>query len=153
MKLPPARDVRALYLLWISLLVGCGNPVMTLPGGALDGVPTAVPSDWSSVADVKTIQVEFRPADPYSHNIWCVGLERDLYIATSAKGTRWTPFVAQDPRVRARVGTALYDLLAVGVTDAPERARVAEAYAFKYDLKGDDNWVNGALIYRLDRRD
>ena len=100
-----------------------------------------MPSDWSSVADVKTIQVEFRPQDPYSHNIWCVGLERDLYIATSANGTRWTPFVAQDPRVRARVGTALYELLAVNVTDAAERTRVADAYGLKYDLVGDDNWV------------
>ena len=153
MKLQRAKNVRVLCLAWFALLVGCGNPFVTLPGGALDGVATPAPADWSNVADVKTIQVEFRPADPYSHNIWGAGIGRDLYVATSAKGTRWTPFVAQDPRVRARVGTALYDLLAVNVTDAAERARVAEAYGRKYDLEGDDNWVHGALIFRLDRRE
>ena len=147
------RAVRVLCLYVLVLVAGCGDPLMTLPGGALSGVATAVPPDWSSVTDVKTIQVEFRPQNPYSHNIWCVGLGRDLYIATSGKGTRWTPFVATDPRVRARVGTALYDLLAVNVSDATERTRVADAYGAKYDLVGDDNWVNGALIFRLDRRD
>ena len=152
MRAQRAIDLRVLSLFVLALLAGCGDPMMTLPGGALSGVATAVPPDWSSVADVKTIQVEFRPQDPYSHNIWCVGLGPDLYIATSAKGTRWTPFVATDPRVRARVGTALYDLLAVAVNDAAERTRVADAYGVKYDLVGNDNWVTGALIFRLDRR-
>ncbi len=146
-------DRRMPYLLLAALLSACGDPIVTLPGGALDGVATPVPADWSNVANVETIQVEFRPADPYSHNIWAVGLDRDLYIATGADGTRWTPFIATDPRVRARVGTALYDLLAVNVDDATERARVAAAYGSKYDLEGDDNWVNAGLIYRLDRRD
>ena len=145
--------MRLVSVLMLTLLVGCGNPIMILPGGALSGTPTAAPADWSSAADVKTIQVEFRPADPYSHNIWGVGLGPDLYIATSAKGTRWTPFVAEDPNVRVRVvGDALYELKAVPVSDAAERARVADAYSLKYDIKADDNWVTGALVYRLDRR-
>lgn len=145
--------MRVLFVLLLTTLVSCGDPVMILPGGALKGTPTPAPADWSNVADVKTIQVEFRPSDPYSHNIWGVGLGHDLYIATSAKGTRWTPFVAADARVRVRVGDALYNLTAVPVTDAAERARVADAYSLKYDIKADDNWVTGALIYRLDRRD
>ena len=144
--------MRVCFVLLLTLLTACGDPVMILPGGALKGEPTAVPADWSAVAGVKTIQVEVRPSDPYSHNIWCVGLDHDLYIATSAKGTRWTPFVAADPNVRARVGTALYDLTAAPVTDAAERARVAAAYEHKYELDPKDNWVTGALIYRLDRR-
>jgi len=145
--------MRVLFVFLLTVLVGCGDPVMILPGGALKGVETPVPADWSSVADVKTIQVEFRPSDPYSHNIWGVGLGTDLYIATSAKGTRWTPFVAQDPHVRVRIGDSLYDLTAVPVTDAAERTRVADAYSLKYNIKADDNWVTGALIFRLDRRE
>jgi len=144
--------MRVLFVLLLPLLAACGDPLLTLPGGALKGDPTAVPADWSALAAVKTIQVEFRPTDPYSHNIWCAGLDRDLYIATSAKGTRWTPFVATDPNVRVRVGTALYDLTAVPVTDAAERLRVADAYQHKYELDPKDNWVTGALIFRLDRR-
>jgi hypothetical protein len=144
--------MRILALFLLTLLTACGDPLLILPGGALSGEPTAVPADWSAVAAVETIQVEFRPQDPYSHNIWGVGLDRDLYIATGADGTRWTPFIAADPDVRVRVGTALYDLTAVAVTDAAERVRVADAYLKKYDLDADDNWVTGALIYRLDRR-
>jgi hypothetical protein len=145
--------MRVVFVLLLTMLVSCGDPVMILPGGALKGTPTPAPADWSSVADVKTIQVEFRPSDPYSHNIWGVGLGHDLYIATSAKGTRWTPFLAEDPKVRVRIGDALYDLTATPVTDAAERTRVADAYSLKYDIKADDNWVTGALIFRLDRRE
>jgi len=144
--------MRVAFVLSLVLLVGCGDPVMILPGGKLSGVPTPVPADWSSVDGVKTIQVEFRLQDPYSHNIWGVGIGPDLYIATGAKGTRWTPMVAADPNVIVRVGSALYDLKAVAVTDAAERARVAAAYAKKYEVKVDDNWVAQGMIFRLDRR-
>lgn len=144
--------MRVLLIGFLALVASCGDPVMILPGGALKGTETSTPADWSSVAGVKTIQVEFRPKDPYSHNIWAVGIGPDLYIATGAKGTRWTPFIAEDPNVRARVGTELFDLVAVPVTDEAERARVAAAYTKKYDVKADDNWVAAGLIYRLDRR-
>jgi len=100
-------------------------------------------ADWSALESIDTIQVEFRPSDPYSHNIWAVGLGADLYIATSADGTRWTPFIEQDPGVRARVGRSLYDLKAVKLTDAEERAEVAAAYQKKYEIDADDNWVEG----------
>ena len=143
------RNVAMLAVL--AVLAACGEPVLTLPGGALGGTVVAPPADWSNVADVKTIQVEFRPSDPYSHNIWGVGLDRDLYIATSGDGTRWTPFVAADPHVRARVADQLYELIAVPVTDPDERARVAAAYVTKYDVDADDNWVAEGLIFRLDR--
>jgi hypothetical protein len=138
-------------LLLLLVLTACGDPLLTLPGGALSGAVTTPPADWSNVADVKTIQVEFRPSDPYSHNIWGVGIDRDLYIATSGSGTRWTPFVTADPHVRARIGESIYELTAVPVTDADERARVAAAYVAKYDVDPDDNWVAQGMIFRLDR--
>jgi hypothetical protein len=144
--------MRVLLIGVLALVASCGDPIMILPGGALTGTTVTAPADWSSVAGVKTIQVDFRPKDPYSHNIWGVGIGPDLYIATGAKGTRWTPFIAEDPNVRVRVGTDLFDLKAVPVTDEAERARVAEAYIKKYDVKADDNWVAAGLIYRLDRR-
>ncbi len=144
--------MRVLLVALLTLVAACGDPIMILPGGALKGTATAAPADWSSVAGEKTIQVEFRPKDPYSHNIWGVGIGPDLYIATGAKGTRWTPFIAEDPDVRVRVGTELFDLKAVPVADEAERARVAEAYTKKYDVKADDNWVATGQIFRLDRR-
>ena len=142
----------AVSLLIALLLAGCSEPISMLAGGALKGVATPVPADWSTLANVKVIQVEFRPSDPYSHNIWNAGIGHDLYIATRGTRSRWIAFIAADPRVRARVGTALYDLTAAPVTDAEERARVASAYASKYEIKADDNWVNTGSIFRLDRR-
>jgi hypothetical protein len=143
--------MRQTLLVLLLALGGCGDPIFTLPGGALSGTVTAPPADWSNVADVKTIQVEFRPSEPYSHNVWGVGIDRDLYIATSGSGTRWTPLVAADPHVRARVGESLYELVAAPVTDPAERARVAAAYVAKYDVDPDDNWVAEGMIFRLDR--
>lgn len=142
--------MRLIPVLLLMLVAGCGDPIVMLPGGALKGAPTAAPADWSALANIKTIQVEFRPDDPYSHNIWGVGIGSDLYIATGADGTRWTPFVATDPRVKVRVGTALYDLIAVPVTDAAERARVSQAYVQKYELKPEDQ-KGDELVFRLDR--
>lgn len=142
--------MRLIPVILLMLVAGCGDPIVMLPGGALKGEPTAAPADWSALANIKTIQVEFRPDDPYSHNIWGVGIGSDLYIATGADGTRWTPFVATDPRVKVRVGTALYDLIAVPVTDAAERARVSQAYVQKYDLKPEDE-KGDELVFRLDR--
>jgi hypothetical protein len=142
--------MRLIPVILLMLVAGCGDPIVMLPGGALKGEPTAAPADWSALANIKTIQVEFRPDDPYSHNIWGVGIGSDLYIATGADGTRWTPFVATDPRVKVRVGTALYDLIAVPVTDAAERARVSQAYVQKYELKPEDQ-KGDELVFRLDR--
>src|SRR3954453_13455529 len=125
-SLPVAGALRVVASAFVlTLLVACGNPIMILPGGALSGTATPPPADWSAAAGVKTIQVEFRPSDPYSHNIWGVGIGPDLYIATSAKGPRWTPFVAADPNVKVRIGDALYELKATPVTDSAERGRVA----------------------------
>jgi len=144
--------MRTFLVLTTLLFASCGDPFAILPGGALSGETMPVPEDWSALESIETIQVEFRPDDPYSHNIWGVGIGPDLYIATSADGTRWTPMVDADPRVRARVGTSLYDLRATKVTDADERARVAATYQKKYEIDPNDNWVESALIYRLDRR-
>lgn len=136
----------------VLALAGCGDPINMLPGGKLDGTVAPAPEDWTTLAAADTIQVEFRPSDPYSHNIWGVGLGHDLYIATGADGTRWTPFIAEDPRVRARLGGTVYELQAVAVTDVAERGRVAAAYERKYEVDPADNWVKAGLIYRLDRR-
>ena len=142
----------AVSLLVLALLCGCGDPMMIIPGRQLSGPVAAAPDDWTQAASVATIQVEFRKDDPYSVNIWCAGLGRDLYIATNPKGTHWTPMLEKDPLVRARLGGTLYELTASAVTDAAERVKVADAYAAKYKLDAKDNWVAAAKIFRLDRR-
>lgn len=132
------------------LLVSCGEPISMIPGGELSGQVQAPPPDWSDIPE--TIQVETRPSNPYSINIWSVAIGHDLYISTGAGGTTWSEFIKSDSRVRTRVGTSLYKLNAVSVSDAAERSRVVSAYVARYDLDKDDNWVQAGLIFRLDRR-
>lgn len=145
----PARRVFA-GLLGALALSGCSEPFVTIPGGELSGQPAEPPARWAEVPD--TIQLETRPSDPYSINIWSVGIGPDLYIATGADGTHWSGFIAEDGRVRVRLAQDLHALRAVPVTDAAERRRVAQAYAAKYEVDAGEGWVAGGLLFRLDRR-
>ena len=133
-------------------LAACSEPFIVFAGGALSGEEEAPPEDWSELESEETFQLEARPEDPYSVNIWAVGIGRDVYIGTGPDGTRWSGYLEEDPRVRLRVGETLYPLLARRVTDRDERRQVAAAYAEKYELDRDENWVKDALVYRLDRR-
>jgi hypothetical protein len=132
----------------VFLLSGCGEPISMVPGGKLAGNIQPTPKEWRSVPEV--IQVEMRASDPYSINIWGVGIGSNLYIATGEDGTTWSEFIASDSSVRARVGSALYGLRAVLVEEPEERRKVTKAYVVKYDLDSDDNWVTKGMIFRLD---
>jgi hypothetical protein len=133
-----------------TLLVSCSEPRSMIPGGQLSGEVFSTPLTWVDVPE--TIQVETRPSDPYSINIWGVGIGQHLYIATSDSGTTWSDFINTDSDIRARIGFSLYELSATSITDPVERSRVAAAYVSKYELDKDDNWVDVGLIFRLDRR-
>ena len=139
-----------IYVTFIISLIGCSDPLSMIPGGGLSGQVQAAPGNWVNVPE--TIQVEWRSSDPYSINIWGVGIEKDLYIATGEDGTRWSEFVSSDPNTRVRLATSLYELKAITVTDSAERDRVEAAYVAKYDLDMEDNWVHAGLIFRMDRR-
>jgi hypothetical protein len=138
-----------IFVILIISIVGCGEPLLVIPGGQLSGQVQAAPSTWTNVAD--TIQVEWRSSDPYSINIWGVGIERDLYIATAEEGTTWSEFIQTDPNARVRLGSSLYELKAIPVTDSDEKDKVEAAYLAKYDLDRKENWVQTGLIFRLDR--
>jgi hypothetical protein len=135
----------------LVVLAGCSEPFIVFSGKALSGEPTEPPADWAAIDAVDTLQLETRPTDPYSVNLWAVGIGADVYVGTDADGTRWSGHVRQDPRVRLRVGEALYDLVAQPVLDPAERRRVADAYVAKYELDSDGDWINDALVFRLDR--
>lgn len=139
-------------VLALVCLAGCSEPFIVFSGGRLSGEEATPPEDWSALADEETFQVETRPNDPYSVNIWAVGIGRDVYIGTGPDGTRWSSYIDADPRVRLRVGTTVYPLLAHPVTDTAERRAVARRYADKYGMDQDENWLEDALVYRLDRR-
>lgn len=142
-----------LFMVWACsiLLAGCGEPLVGIPGGQLNGSEQTPPPRWKTVPD--TIQVEFRPdTDPYSINIWGAAIGPDLYIATKPEGTKWSAMLETNSKVRARLGTELYALQASPVTDAEERQRVFARYLEKYEMEMEADWIETAPIFRLDRR-
>ncbi len=134
------------------LLGGCSEPFIVFAGGELSGEVAEPPADWSDIRDEETFQLETRPEEPYSVNIWAVGIGEHVYIGTGPDGTNWSDYIREDPRVRLRVGETIYPLRAEPVTDRQERRQVAAAYAEKYGLDREENWLQNALVFRLDRR-
>ena len=132
----------------LLVVSGC-EPFSSIPGRELAGVVQDAPAQWSEVPE--TIQLETRPSDPYSINIWGVGLAEHLYVATASDESNWVPFIESDPSVRVRVDGDLYRLRASLVEDPDERARVAAAYDEKYEVDRNEGWVARAMIFRLDR--
>ena len=114
-----------------ALLAACSEPFSKFAGGELSGATASPPAHWSDVPDV--VQLEVRPAEPYSVNVWCVVVDDDLYIATSSEDSEWIGPIRSNGEVRVRMGETLYPLRAVELGDAPAlRARVRDAYIAKY---------------------
>jgi hypothetical protein len=123
-------------------------------------VQTAPVSDWSFVAAETTCQLETNPREPHSVNTWCVGLGDRLYVPTSMirgpkspRGRDWVKNVTADPALRIRIGDAIYERVAVRVTDAPEYDAAREALERKYELDpADRDPEREVWIFRLDPR-
>jgi hypothetical protein len=127
----------ALALLVLALAGGCsGGPFLVFPGGELSGdVVTEPVADWSFV-DSAFVDLETRPADPYSVELNYIVKDGQLYI-DPADGRTWFEHIKADPRVRVRFEGRVYPLEAVLV------GRPGELEGFDAD-----RW-----IYRLDPRD
>lgn len=144
---------RHVALVALLALTACA-PMGPLPGGELEGEVTPPPRTWNEADAQETVQVETRPADPYSINIWGVGIEADYYIA-SAKGgdSSWVEHITADPHVRLKIGPDIYRLEAVRVTDPAELKRVHDHYAAKYHRSEQQMAeADGAWVFRLDPR-
>ena len=148
----PTPRTRALVAAALLLLatVGCG-PVVMIPGGALDGEDTTPPADWAFTDAVDTVQLETRPDDPYSVNIWCVAADGRLFVAGSREST-WTQNVAADPLVKLRVDGKLYALRArEATTDADVEAFVTAAAA-KYGFEMEPGQREESILFELSPR-
>ena len=88
---PGFRSVIGLLLIAVAAtLSGCAEPFIVMAGGQLSGEVTDPPADWSEFNDEEIIQLETRPEDPYSVNIWMIASGPDLYVATGDDPTRWS---------------------------------------------------------------
>jgi len=131
-------------------LTACG-PILMIPGGELGGTVTAAPDDWSFTDEVGTVQLETRPGDPYSVNIWCTSINGQLMIGTD-RSTAWAGYIAADPRVRLRVDGAIYELVATPTVDPRDAAAFQAAIVAKYDYEPDPEQQATAVQFWLSPR-
>jgi hypothetical protein len=139
----------AFLIAWTAIALAACGPV---PGGSLSGQVTPVPADWSAaLPDARAFcEVESRPADPHSIQLECFVYERALYVqshrwvnASWWPAKSWALIWAEEPAVRVRIDDALYEVDAVAVTDAAQRARVLE-------FRGYDPVPDGIVLFRFD---
>jgi hypothetical protein len=146
-QLPAA--LRAIPLmLW---LVGC-DPFLMVPGGEPEGERVRPPNDWSFSDETSTIQLETRPDDPYSVNVWAVGLGPALYVHAGAHRSTWVEQMEAQPNVRVRAGEKVYELRGARVESQDEFTRVADAWEAKYGTRFRNENAAEAYLFRLERR-
>jgi hypothetical protein len=134
-------------MLALSLLLACG-PTLVLPGGRLKGTVSTPPLDWEWTDEISTIQLETRPGDPYSVNIWVVGIDQKLYVHAGANRSTWVENMEDDSSVRVRIDNNIYELVAFRVYDQAEFDAFAIAYESKYGLlPRSENVVEVYLFY------
>ena len=142
---------RLIALSSLLLIAGCG-PFLIFPGGELGGSTAPPPSDWSFSTEVSTVQLETRPEDPYSVNIWAVGMGPVLYVHAGANRTSWVEHMEAHSDVRVRIEDKLYDLRASRVESQDEFNRFSDAYEEKYGSRPRNENVGEAYLFRLDAR-
>ena len=138
--------MRLIAILFSGLILsGCADPIINIPGGKLSGEVTPAPATWAGLPDV--VQLEMRPTDPYSINIWAVVSNNAVYVAT--QDARWLPFIRSDASVRLRIDKQIYELNATEVTDREEKTAVGKVYTEKYDYDLNAEDLAKASVFRL----
>jgi F420H(2)-dependent quinone reductase len=138
-------------LLCSILLCACG-PFLLLPGGKLDGDVKPPPASFAFASGAGTIQLETRPADPYSVNVAGAVVGDGLYVSGGDTKTRWVENIEADPLVRARVDGSVYELRARRVTDDAELRAFAVAWMNLGSWARDPTKLGEVWVYRLEPR-
>ena len=136
----------------IVSLAACGDPLLLLPGGALEGRVAAAPESWAFTDAVQTVQLETRPAEPYSVNIWTVAVGEHVYVHAGANRSAWVEHLESDARARLRVEDAIYELSAERVAEQAEFDRFSDAYEAKYGRRPRNENAAEAYLFRLSAR-
>ena len=147
-----AKLLLLVALVLAASVAGCNGPFVLLPGGALEGSTAATPDSWSFTDEVDTVQLETRPADPYSVNVWVIALGETLYVHAGDNRTTWVENMEEDPSVRLRIDDSIYELLAARVEDQEEFDRFSDAYERKYGRRPGNENVAEAYLFRLSAR-
>lgn len=114
---------------------------------------TAPVDDWSFASGEERLQIETRPDDPYSVNVWFVSHGSRLWVASvGGDVSGWGEMMIADPRVRLRIDGKLYERKAERVTDQAEIDEVVVLYKTKYDYERDPKEEGQAVLFRMDPR-
>jgi hypothetical protein len=141
--------MRLLILGILAFSVLACDPLVMIPGGELSGETQPVPEDWTFTDSVETVQLETRPDDPYSVNIWGVGIAEEFFVASGKPDNAWAEHIAADDRVRLRVQEAIYDLRAERDETPEAREQFLAAAKAKYDFEPDPDEASEAILFRL----
>lgn len=146
--------LRRLSLAFIAALAATGcEPTFIFAGGELAGDEQPTPSSWEFTDDYDTVQIETRPSDPYSVNVWGVGVDGSFYVAASDAGdAAWARAIEAEPRVRLRIGDEIYRLIATRTNEPNELTEVIDAYVDKYGGERERSFTQHAWVYRLASR-
>lgn len=88
------------------------------------------------------VELETRPADPYSVLVEYIVKEGLLYI-DPAEGRLWHDHIRADPKVKIRFGTKVYPLTAVLVGRPGEIEGFPESrYIYRLDPRASENEVD-----------
>lgn len=139
----------------ISLIVlaalffgGCAE-YLPISGGQIEGVVTPAPQQWGAVAEDKIIQLETNAGKAYSVNLWVVEVSGSLHVFAGDKRANWVEDIEQNPNVRLRAETSIFELEAVRVNDAQEFELFAQAWEAKYGNRPRNENVDETYLYRL----
>jgi hypothetical protein len=145
-------------ILGARLLYG---PLGPIPGPELTGTVVAEPVyDWSFADAIQVIQVETRPADPYTVNTWVTRAGGGIYLFAGTEDKTWIQNILADPRVRIRIDGRIHERSSVRVTSLEEKRafllQMRSKYKnhFEFELESWQNqWDNGEFVlFRLDPR-
>lgn len=142
---------RLAAMLVLPLLLGCG-PTLLLPGGALGDTSSTPPRDWTWTDEVSTIQLETRPEDPYSVNLWVVGIAQKLYVHAGANRSNWVENIESDAAVRVQIDEQIFELVAIRVEDQAEFDVFSDAYEKKYGTRPRHEKIDEVYLFDLRAR-
>ena len=136
----------------LLLATACG-PLVMIPGGQLSGTAKPAPDSWAFTDAVDVVQLETRPDDPYSVNVWTIATGDHLYVVAGyGDETTWARHIEADPRIRLKVEDDVYELRAERTDDDAEIDSFLEAAIAKYDFELEEGQREQAILYRLSPR-
>ena len=104
------------------------DPIGIISGKRLSGQELDYPADWSIVNDTLLCSLETRVEDPHSVTTICFLRDGDLIIPSrDPRAKDWPGYVANDDRVRVKVGENIYPGRAILQTDVDTSAMIAAA--------------------------